>query len=406
MNAMPQDTTAERRAWRNTLKRKVCSRTDFANNPQYVHTPYDLCHDMLERLDQYGSLHEAQTFLTFNLEFVEVLCYTYGIEKSKVWFVTECLEKAAVALRHPRYAGINVVIDNYLTWRPNMKFDIIVGNPPYNAAQENDGKRGGGATLWQEFVKKSILLLTEGGYLCMVHPCGWRGIGKHGKFSEVQSLLLSKQIKYLEIHGAMEGFKTFGVGTRYDWYVLQNKSVADATTIKGEDGKTYQANLTQLPFIPNGMFEELFALVAKDGEDRVEIIADSSYHTQGKVDSLSRDKKNGFKYPVICSLKKDGLNLIYSNTNENGHFGIPKVIFGRGQTDTFIDVKGEYALNQDMRAIVDTPKNLEAINAALNNPRFLELSKYCCLISTGMFIDKYNKDILALFRKDFWKAFV
>src|ERR1035438_1292181 len=195
MNAMTQDTTAERRAWRNTLRRKVCSRTDFINNPQYVHTPYDLCHDMVERLDQYTHLPEAQTFLTFNLEFVEVLCYSMGIEKSKVWFVTECLEKAAVAKFHPRYSGINVIYADYLTWRPNMKFDVIAGNPPYQT--KSDASDTKTQTLWNKFVSQSLLLLKENGHLCFVHPSGWRSSGNIFKDAKA---LKDKQIQYLEIH--------------------------------------------------------------------------------------------------------------------------------------------------------------------------------------------------------------
>ena len=393
----------EKRAWRNTLRRKICSRADFANNSQYVHTPYDLCHDMVERIDQYGSLHAVQTFLTFNLEFVETLCYSMGIEKNKIWFITECLEKAAVARCHPRYEGINVIYADYLTWIPNMKFDCIVGNPPYNAAQENDGKRGGGATLWQEFVKQSLSLLKENGYLCYVHPCGWRS--PTGKFTDTKALLTSKQIKYLEIHNAKQGIDTFGVGTRYDWYVLQNQPANGKTIIMGEDGKKYEANLAMLPFIPNGMFEEIMSLVANEGEERVKVLYDRTDYGSDKK-NMSKEQTGKFQYPVIHAIKKDGLNLLYSNTNENGHFGVPKVVFGRGQSNTFIDFEGKYGLSQDVRAIVNAPENLDKINKALNNPRFIELSSYCCLISTGMFIDRYNKDILALFRKDFWKEFI
>jgi hypothetical protein len=35
------------------------------------------------------------------------------------------------------------------------KFDAVIGNPPYNNSQNNEGKRGGGDLLWNKFVKKS-----------------------------------------------------------------------------------------------------------------------------------------------------------------------------------------------------------------------------------------------------------
>lgn len=287
-----------------------------------------------------------------------------------------------------------------------MKFDVIVGNPPYNDSQENEGHRGGGGTRWQKFVELSISLLKPNGYLCYVHPCGWRLNGKTGKFKDTQSLLISKKIKYLEIHNAKDGINTFGVGTRYDWYILQNQESNGKTIIMGEDKKKIEFDLNKVPFIPNGMFKEIYDLVAKDGEEKVEIIADSSYHTQGKSDFVSKEKNKEFKYPIIHSIKKAGLNLIYSNTNKNGHFGIPKVVFGRGQSDSYVDYDGQYGLSQDTRAIADVKENLNKINKAINSEKFIKLSSYCCLASTSMFVDKYNKDIISTFRKDFWKSFI
>jgi hypothetical protein len=387
-----------------------------------VHTPMSLVDDMMTKL--WGEIKSGKnkTFLDPHckdggfLRWIHMKLIKEGVQNpEKYLFGIENDPVYVVIARH--ISGLdNIVVIEDLTsgdiygkiksafkGRSVMKFDVIVGNPPYNAAQENDGKRGGGATLWQEFVKKSLSLLKDDGYLCFVHPCGWRS--PTGKFTETKALLTSKQIKYLKIHNAKQGMDTFGVGTRYDWYVLQNRPANGKTIVMGEDEKKYEANLGELPFIPNGMFEEIMSLVAGDGEERVEVLHSYSDY-ESRKEWMSKEQNGKFQHPVIHSIKGGGLNLIYSDTKENGHFGIPKVVFGSGQSDTYIDHKGEYALTQHTRAIVDTPKNLNKINAALNSKRFIELSSYCCLISTGMFIDRYNKDILALFRKDFWKHFV
>ena len=386
--------------WREALAEKVCSRTDFAPNAQYVHTPWDLGGEMLGKLKEYTSLADKR-ILAINLEVVELLCYDFGVKKENVWFITDCKEKANVA-KVPRYAGVNVVLGDYLDWSTNMKFDVIVGNPPYNP-EKGESAAIGGKSLWPYFVVKSIELLKDGGYLCFVHPCGWRS--PKGMFTNTKALLTSKQIKYLEIHNAKQGMDTFGVSTRYDWYVLQNLPANGKTIVVGEDGKKYEANLEKLSFIPNGMFEEIMSLVAKDGEEKTTTISDSSYHAS-RTEITSRTKIGEFKHPIIHSIRKGGLNLIQSNTKDRGHFGIPKVIFGHGQSDTYVDTTGQYGMSQHTHAIVGTPEELDKINTAINSPEFLEVSKYCCLISTGKFIDKYNKDVIALFRKDFWKAFV
>lgn len=52
----------------------------------------------------------------------------------------------------------------------NMKFDVIVGNPPYQSE-----KRTGTQPLWPLFVNKAAGLLSESGYMGMVIPNKWCG---------------------------------------------------------------------------------------------------------------------------------------------------------------------------------------------------------------------------------------
>jgi len=51
-------------------------------------------------------------------------------------------------------------------------FDVILGNPPYNPPKTATGSSGN--AIWQNFVIKSVGLLNNKGYLCFVHPPGWK----------------------------------------------------------------------------------------------------------------------------------------------------------------------------------------------------------------------------------------
>ena len=104
--------------------------------------------------------------------------------------------------------------------------------------------------------------------MVFVHPSGWRNID--GKFKTIQKEILSRDLQYLEIHNEKDGLKTFSSETRYDWYVLQNEIVDNTNTIiKFQDGTTNTINVNGLEFIPNGEYEKIMSMIAKNGEENV-----------------------------------------------------------------------------------------------------------------------------------------
>jgi hypothetical protein len=279
------------------------------------------------------------------------------------------------------------------------KFDIIVGNPPYQTQNEGDRKT---QPIWHFFVEKSISMLCEGGYLNMVHPSGWRNID--GIFKSTQKLMFSKKITYLEIHDEKDGIKTFGAETRYDFYCLKNTLNNSKTKIKGQDGKVELINLSNVQFLPNGNFNEVYSLVANNNEDKVEVLYSSStYETRKSY--INKTQTDEHIYPILSLVRKNGeIEYIYSSKNI-GHFNIPKVVWSNTRITsigTYIDKDGEFGMTQFCYGIVDKDKNLTNISKALKSKRFTEIMSYC---STGSF-PSLNHKILSTLRKDFYKQFL
>jgi hypothetical protein len=290
--------------------------------------------------------------------------------------------------------------DRHMKFWDVEKFDMVVMNPPYNSPSSN---RGSAHTLWDKFVTKTIGQLVEGGYLVAVHPDGWRGLGKG--FNDVKSLLKSKQMLYLEVHNIKDGIKTFGISTAYDFYCIHNVSNTMFTKIKCMDGTTQRLDISKTAFIPNGMLKEFQKLIAKDGEEKVELLYNCNYHTQKEY--LSKEQSEEFRHPVVYVTYKDGsMQLRYSSTDKKGHYGIPKVIWSNGSgTTPFVDEKGEYAMTQFSYAIVDDMDKLPYIKKAMENPEFTKLMSFSDGM-TGVGMHKYNRQVISLFRKDFWKEFI
>jgi len=66
--------------------------------------------------------------------------------------------------------GVNYVHTDFLTWEPNMKFDVVIGNPPYQRSRE---VRNVGTPLWPDFIEKGIDLVKDKGLVSLVVPFTW-----------------------------------------------------------------------------------------------------------------------------------------------------------------------------------------------------------------------------------------
>ena len=283
-------------------------------------------------------------------------------------------------------------------------YDIIIGNPPYQAHSNNKGSNN---ILWDKFLIKAHDMLTDDGFLCAIHPSDWRSPSVVRK--RLNSVLSNMLILYLEIHDFQDGFKTFGANTRYDWYVAQicrnnNNDGEDVSTIMFDDDIIATVpNISALPFIPNSKYDFIMGLMAKDESQRLQIIKDCNYHTHNhnhKEVKISKEKSNTHQYPCVYSVNKANVPKLRWSSFKNGHFGIPKVIFGNGATGFVADKSGEFGLTNFASGIVCSAETQPLIIAALKSDRFEEVMR---AIQTGS--ASINSNVLKLFRKDFWKEF-
>ena len=253
------------------------------------------------------------------------------------------------------------------------KFDIIIGNPPYDKSQKVEGKRGGGDTLWDKFVIKYINnILKKDGYLSLVHPTIWRKPqSERSSSKEVNELMLSKQIHYLEMHDSKDGMKTFNAGTRYDFYVLQNCDIYTITTINDEDRTISEVDLTKYKFIPNKGLDFFNKILAGPNDEKCPVIFNvSNYETRKEYVSDINDGEH--VYTLIHTTTKNGTRYKYSSRNDKGHFGIKKVIFGdSGINEPIIDINGEYGMTQHAMGIkVDSLDEANKIKNVLMSDGF------------------------------------
>ena len=303
-------------------------------------------------------------------------------------------------LNEKELKNLHIYKEDFLKWSSTnkVKFDIIIGNPPYQHKKPEQKKS---QAIWPSFVENSIGCLKENGYLVFVHPSGWRNID--GDFKKIFNLIQERDLQHLTMRTFDDGAKTFGgSGTNFDYYCVKNTlTKKNKTKINDIDRNEIVLDLNNYEFIPSGRFNIFDKLIK--GREKVSILYSSNnYETRPEKSKYptSKDKKEKFIHKVINSItKKDGPKYIYTTT-KNEMF-LPKVIWSNGLgTYPIIDSKGEYGLTQFSYGIQDIPENLEFIKNAMNDPEFIELMEYVKFTN-----NKYNYKIIGAFKKDFWKEF-
>ena len=169
------------------------------NNSHNVHTPQKLTDAVLSNLN----LDNKDILVLLNVEFIISLVVVYNVDPSRITFFSDHENKSKLAQRF----GVK-----YIKGEPDMKFDIVVGNPPYQDPT-NDKKM-----LWNAFMDKSVDLLNPDGHLAMVTPATWlrATTNIHNSYRAFEELEVEKAVVYAKDD------TPFNVGSTISYHITKN----------------------------------------------------------------------------------------------------------------------------------------------------------------------------------------
>jgi len=270
-----------------------------------VFTPPSLINDMLNKLEtvvpdiwsngrrrfldpaagigNFPALIYARLMVGLADEFVDAVARKKHILANMLFMCEINPENARICAR--LFSGCpHIHCGDFLTFDPNAtwsvaQFDVIIGNPPYNAPRT--ATRAHGQSIYPRFIERCAPLLVAGGYQVFVHPGMWRKPG-----NRLHDLMFGRRIHYLEIHTKCEGRILFGATTRYEWYILQNNcdrnrdSDHSLSVIRFDDGTiiNLSINARGIPFLPN----HGLSIIEKVRAKSLEIGAMNIHHGCGK----------------------------------------------------------------------------------------------------------------------------
>lgn len=143
----------------------------------YYHslTPWETCRLMI--IASSKNL-KTQTYLVVDTAEFVMMLLLLGVDPCKITYVATYKYLGGLVKSY----GVTVHTEQFLTWNKpkNMKFDIVIGNPPFNVAGDKGDESnattgsssgtGGNSVLYRKFREKALQCIDAGGTLAFISP--------------------------------------------------------------------------------------------------------------------------------------------------------------------------------------------------------------------------------------------
>ena len=235
---------------------------------------------------------------------------------------------------------------------PIDKFDIIVGNPPYNEAGVI--KKNRGVSLWTKFVIKSFNMLKDDGYLLFITPISWMGSPK------ILKEFLKREIIYLNINECRRHFRK--VGSTFSYYLIRNKNVEkqNVNVLNEYKNKIYAQKVkfeNNLEFLPRLLTSEVISIQRKlfVNKDTGFLRKDREYQ---KLD-VNEKVSSIYKYPIKIKYNK----TVYSSAEHLYQNNLKVLLFRAGNLNPTFD-NGENGVGADAlcKVVNSVEEGLKLVN--------------------------------------------
>lgn len=241
-------------------------------------------------------------------------------------------------------SGIKYYIPPMNNWsRCNMKFDVIIGNPPYQSENGGGDKRGSTTNpLWWQIAKTSLNLLKKDGVLSFITPINIVNGG-----DSFTKIFLGNDRKYDLNKVDFTAGDSFKVGIPICRWVVTNKLTQDNNVVV-TDGRILDTSET-LKISPDKTFDEILNKVFNYDGDKLVFNQSNSYdirqvarHLQKQnlptewAKELKLTKDDDHKYPVNINGK-----IKYSRVKWKNN-GVPRLFIAKMQNPLKVEYSSEW----------------------------------------------------------------
>jgi len=297
------------------------------NNVAKPWDPDSLCDEMLGKVPVDGTC-----LVICSANFLRKACMLK--QYSEIWFVPFDGYQQEFALRlRKKYPQIKLIetseesswdynnlIASTKKWLGDMKFDVIVGNPPYQAPNGISSK------LWIDFVLQASSLIKHNGYVGMIVPNSWiKPLSNEpsSNSKKLNSFIFNNEI----VHTNLDTREYFNVSVITSYFVIC------ANGKKNSDTNWFSTR-------PKDITDKLFSKIEK----RFVSADETPWKRFKAVSCMTED----FKFPI-----KAKKGIMYSQYDDKKLRTAPKVIITR-DLGYFVleDNAGEFGFYWQARAYI------------------------------------------------------
>lgn len=353
------------RKYESDIRRQWTS-VQFGSSLQQVFTPFSIVLEMLEKV---RTLNNRDVCVIANSE---IYLFIKGLKEKgfknfqykSLTFVTDIKSlEGKDNVKVVDFTNLNKV-------NLSMKFDVVIGNPPYQTVSSNR-KLNSDKNLWLTFVNHFIEYLNTKGTITFITP---PPIGKQQRNKKADySVFLDKQIDFVKILTAKESQEYFpGVGSKFSVYTIVNEDKHTPTKIQigNETTTVFLDKIKAVPSAENIAVFDVFKAINRS--ERFDVKSNFECHSQQiKKGKLSLIKSNECPY-VLINTNSDRKY----NSYKQSIFEIPKVLIFTFSAlkDSKYSIQENFTENQ--RYIeVENEKDGEQLLKVLNSKFYTFFSK-------------------------------
>lgn len=294
------------------------------------------------------------------------------IPDSRIQDAIWVLDKYSVFTNQARKYGFkNVITQDFLEWDPKgMKFDLVMGNPPYQHPGDSKGQK-----MWCRFIKKMADQVTQDGYLVMITPTSWvKGGNNDGKWGVLKNLFAEKQL----VLAVMDRVNSFflGIGVEIGWWVMKNAPNSQPSKFVLSDGifERYLSENTILSTdgrISNSIVNKVLV------ENREKFII-HYFGNKGITKDESDKPTTEFPYPhwVMGSDQTNDLCIRYKKSTLRTDLACKKIVFpiSNRYWNPYYDNQGVSVMSQGFVVVLSDDDNKDGAYSVF----YSKLFKYLC----------------------------